>query len=62
MRLIEQDWEGGGTQKFEYSEAEVMAVPCPFCGGEAGKTLCTEYVSVGVKRCATCSLISPRPA
>ena len=61
MRVIEQDWEGGGTQKFEYSDAEVVAVSCPFCGGDTGATLCVEYRSVGVKRCQTCSLIYTSP-
>lgn len=61
MRAVEKDWKGGGTQKFEYSADEVVAVPCPFCGRESGTTLCTEYISVGVKRCAECSLIYTSP-
>src|SRR4051794_24137449 len=57
----QQDYARGGLQKYEYSAAEVIEVPCPLCGEERGKTLCTEYVSVGVKRCTNCSLIYTSP-
>jgi SAM-dependent methyltransferase len=57
----QQEYERGGLQKYEYAPSEVVAVPCPLCGAEAGETLYTEYVSVGVKRCANCSLIYTSP-
>ena len=57
----EQDYERGGLQKYEYGPSEVVEVPCPLCGHERGKMLITEYGSVGVKRCANCSLIYTSP-
>jgi 2-polyprenyl-3-methyl-5-hydroxy-6-metoxy-1,4-benzoquinol methylase len=57
----EQDYARGGLQKYEYSASEVVAVPCPLCGEDRGEALCTEYVSVGVKRCSNCSLIYTSP-
>lgn len=57
----EGDYERGGTQKYEYSDAEVVEVACPACGGVRGPTLCKEYTSVGIKRCADCSLIYTSP-
>lgn len=56
-----QDYDRGGLQKYEYAPSEVVPVPCPFCGAERGETLCVEYVSVGVKRCAECALIYTSP-
>jgi SAM-dependent methyltransferase len=64
MAAASEDYERGGTQKYEYSEAEVVEMPCPLCGSRDGKLLFTEYTSIGIRRCGECSLIytSPRVA
>ena len=56
-----QDYERGGLQKYEYSASEVVEVPCPLCGAREGRPLAREYVSVGIKECARCSLIYTSP-
>jgi len=61
MQLTDLDYERGGTQKEHYSTAEVVEVACPLCGESAGSTLFTEYGSVGIRRCARCSLIFTSP-
>ena len=58
---MEIEYERGGTQKDHYSADEVVAVPCPFCGSEAAKTLAVEHGSIGIRRCATCDLIYTSP-
>jgi 2-polyprenyl-3-methyl-5-hydroxy-6-metoxy-1,4-benzoquinol methylase len=57
----QQNYERGGLQKYEYSSSEVVEVACPMCGSREGTTLLKEYGSVGVKRCASCSLIYTSP-
>jgi SAM-dependent methyltransferase len=57
----QQEYERGGLQKYAYGPDEVIEVACPLCGQSTGEILCTEYVSVGVKRCAQCSLIYTSP-
>lgn len=58
------EYERGGTQKAEYGPDEVVSVACPLCGSRDGEALSTEFGSIGIKRCAKCSLIytSPRLA
>jgi 2-polyprenyl-3-methyl-5-hydroxy-6-metoxy-1,4-benzoquinol methylase len=55
------EYERGGTQKDQYSAEEVVVVPCPLCGEDDGPTLCVEHGSIGIKRCARCSLIYTSP-
>jgi 2-polyprenyl-3-methyl-5-hydroxy-6-metoxy-1,4-benzoquinol methylase len=59
--LAQEDYERGGLQKHEYSASEVVEVPCPLCGEREGTTLSREHGSIGVKRCANCSLIYTSP-
>ena len=58
---MQTEYERGGTQKDEYGQDEVISVPCPFCGSVDGETLCVEHGAVGIKQCATCSLIYTSP-
>jgi SAM-dependent methyltransferase len=59
--MPEIEYERGGTQKEEYGQDEVVAVPCPLCGSDDGPTLCVEHRSIGVRRCSNCSLIYTSP-
>lgn len=54
-------YERGGTQKDAYSAEEVVSVPCPFCGSQAGTTIGVEHQSIGIRQCAQCSLIYTSP-
>jgi 2-polyprenyl-3-methyl-5-hydroxy-6-metoxy-1,4-benzoquinol methylase len=55
------EYERGGTQKAVYAEDEVVRVPCPMCGSDDGEILCIERQSIGVRQCASCSLIYTSP-
>jgi 2-polyprenyl-3-methyl-5-hydroxy-6-metoxy-1,4-benzoquinol methylase len=55
------EYDRGGTQKDEYSQDELIAVQCPFCGSAEGRTLAVEHRAIGVKRCRRCSLIYTSP-
>jgi SAM-dependent methyltransferase len=55
------DYERGGTQKNEYTEDEVIKVPCPLCGSEESRRLYTEYGAVGISQCLGCELVYTSP-
>ena len=55
------DYERGGTQKDEYSLEEVVAVPCPLCGGDDRKRIYTEHGAIGISQCLSCSVIYTCP-
>ena len=63
MRLIAetQDYIHGGTQKDEYTEDEVVSVPCPLCGSDESVLMYVEHLVIGVSRCEDCSLIYTNP-
>jgi SAM-dependent methyltransferase len=61
IRETPSAYERGGTQKDEYSPDEVVSVPCPLCGSSEGAQLYTEHRSIGIKQCASCSLIYTSP-
>ena len=52
-----QDYKHGGTQKDEYSAADVVTVPCPFCGSEHRRLVYREHGALEVSRCEACALI-----
>lgn len=52
-----QDYERAGTQKDEYSDADVVVVPCPLCGSDRRQPIYTEHAALVVSRCAACSLL-----
>ncbi len=57
----ENDYVHGGTQKDEYGEKDVIAVPCPLCGSEQASRVYTEHAVIGISQCAVCSLIYTSP-
>lgn len=59
--MNELQYKRGGTQKDHYSSRDVLEVPCPLCGATTGCTLAIEHTSLGIKRCAGCSLIYTSP-
>ena len=63
MGLIQEshDYERGGTQKDEYTEDEVVFVPCPLCESDERERVYTEHGSVGVSRCSSCGLLYTSP-
>ena len=58
--MSEADYERGGTQKASYGPDEVVAVPCPYCGGNLATPLFQEYGSIEIVRCE-CSQIYTSP-
>lgn len=59
MSLIQetQDYERAGTQKDEYSDDEVIIVPCPLCGSSERVPVYKEHGALVVSRCGACSLL-----
>jgi SAM-dependent methyltransferase len=59
MSLIteSQDYAKGGTQKEVYLPEDVVEVACPLCGGDDKIKLYTEYTSIVISKCRSCSLI-----
>lgn len=63
MQLIgeAEGYERGGTEKSEYTEDEVIAVPCPMCGSRKSRRVYTEYGAVGISQCLDCPLVYTSP-
>src|SRR5438445_8821488 len=63
MRCIKQaqDYVRGGTQKDQYTAADVVVVACPFCGSNRRSHIYTEHGALAVTKCQTCSLLYTSP-
>lgn len=51
----------GGQQKEVYTEAELIYVPCPFCGSKQYEKIYTERGALGIVRCCNCRLLYVNP-
>jgi SAM-dependent methyltransferase len=56
-----QDYIHGGTQKNEYTDAEVVDVSCPLCGGDKRRRIYTEHGAIGISQCLDCPLVYTSP-
>jgi SAM-dependent methyltransferase len=63
MKLIKetQDYERAGTQRDEYTEDDVVIVPCPLCGSSGRVPVFTEHGALVISRCTGCSLLYTSP-
>ena len=63
MSLIQetQDYLRAGTQKDEYSDEDVIVVPCPLCGSHDRVAVYREHGALVVSRCQGCSLLYTSP-
>lgn len=63
MKIINQDYKKGGTQKTFYELNDLQDINCLNCNSDKKSRVHTEFGNIGIVKCKNCSLMytSPRP-